>query len=95
MSHREYDSSRLTLDIGDTVAIWYPESRVDDVEDSDESTGEVAEDNNNEDDSNDEDVDEDLLKMATEIATKTDDSSFHSDAEDNTWLEVISGPRTS
>ena len=31
----------------------------------------------------------------TEIATKTDDSSFRSDAEDNTWLEVISGPGTS
>ena len=94
-SHREFDSSQLTLDIADMVAIWYLVSRVDDVDDGDESTGEVVEDDHNEDDSNDEDVDEDLHKMATEIATKTDDSSFCSDAEDNTRLEVISGPRTS
>ena len=83
------------LDIADMVAIQYLASRVDDVDDGDKSTGEVAEDYSDEDDSNDEDVDEDLHKMATEIATKTDDSSFCSEAEDNTRLEVISGPRTS
>ena len=94
-SRREFDSGRLTLDITDTVAIWYLALRVDDVDDGDESTGEVVEDDNDEDDSNDEDVDEDLHKTATEIATKMDDSSFHSDAEDNTRLEVISGPGTS
>ena len=95
MSRREFDSSRLALDIADTVAIRYPASRVDDIDNGDESTGEVVEDDGNKDDSNDEDVDEDLHKTATEIATKTDDSGFCSDAEDNTRLEVISGPRTS
>ena len=84
MSRREFDSSRLVLDIADTAAIQYMASRVDDVDDGDESTGEVAEDYGNEDDSDDEDVDEDLHKTATEIATKTDDSGFHSKAEDNT-----------
>ena len=77
------------------AAIWYLASRVDDVDDGNESTGEVAEDNGDEDDCNDEDVDEDLHKMVTAIATKTDDSSFRSEAEDNTWLEVISDPGTS
>ena len=94
-SCREFDSGRLALDIADMVAIWYLVSRVDDVDDGDESTGEVAEDDEDEDDSDDEDVDEDLHKTATEIATKMDDSSFCSDAEDNTRLEVISGPGTS
>ena len=79
------------MDIADTAAIRYPALRVDD---SVKSTGEVAEDDSDEDDSNDEDVDEDLHKTVTEIATKTD-SGFHSDAEDNTQLEVISGPGTS
>ena len=55
----------------------------------------MAEDDGDEDDSDDEDVDEDLHKTVTEIATKKDNSGFHSDAEDNTWLEVISGPGTS
>ena len=95
MSHREFNSHRLVLDIADAVAIRYLASRVDDIDDGDESTGEVAEDNSNEDDSNDEDVDEDLHKTATEIATKMDDSGFCSDAEDNSRLEVILGPRTS
>ena len=95
ISHREFDSSRLALDIADTAAIQYLASRVDNVDNGDKSTGEVAEDDSDEDDSNDEDVDEDLHKTVTEIATKTDDSGFHSDAEDNTRLEVISGPGTS
>ena len=77
------------------AGIQYPASRVDDVDDGDESTGEATVDDNDEDDSNDEDVDEDLHKTVTEIATKMDDSGFHSDAEDGTWLEVISGPGTS
>ena len=94
-SRREFDSGPLTLDIADTVAIWYLALRVDDVDNGNESTGEVAEDDNDEDDSNDEDVDEDLHKTVTEIATKMDNSSFCSDAEENTQLEVISGPRTS
>ena len=95
MSCKEFDSGRLVLDIADTAAIRYPASRVDDVDDGDESTGEAAEDDNDEDDSDDEDVDEDLHKTATEIATKMDDSGFCSNAEDNTQLEVISGPGTS
>ena len=94
-SHREFHSCRLTLDIADTVAIWYLASRVDDIDDSDESTGEGVEDNDDEDDSDDEDVDEDLHKTAMEIATNTDNSGFNSDAEDNTQLEVISGTGTS
>ena len=77
------------------AAIWYPVSRVDDIDDGNKSTGEVVEDDGDEDDSNDEDVDEDLHKMVTEIATKVDDSGFRSKAEDNTQLEVISGPGTS
>ena len=80
------------MDIADTAAIWYPASREDNI---DESTGEVAEDDGNEDDSDDEDVDEDLHKAATEIATKTDNSGFRSNEEDNTRLEVILGPWTS
>ena len=92
MNSREFDSHRLVFDIADAVAIRHLASRVDNI---DESTGEVAEDDGNEDDSNDEDVDEDLHKTATEIATKTDDSGFCSDAEDNDWLEVILGPGTS
>ena len=94
-SHREFDSDRLALDIADTVAIWYLVWRVDNIDNGNESTGEVAEDDDDEDDSDDEDVDEDLHKTVTEIATKTDDSGFHSDAEESTRLEVISGPRTS
>ena len=95
MSHRESDSGRLALDIADMVAIQYLASRVDNIDDGNESTGEVMEDDGDEDDSNDEDVDEDLHKMVTEIATKMDNSSFRSDAEDNTQLEVILGPGTS
>ena len=82
------------LDIADTVAIRYLVSRVDDVDDGDESTSEAAEDDDDDDDSDD-DVDEDLHKTVTEIATKMDDSSFRSNAEDGTQLEVISGPGTS
>ena len=76
------------------AAIQYPASKVDDVDDGDDSTGDVVEDDNDEDDSDD-DLDEDLHKMVTEIATKMDDSSFRSEAEDKPKLEVISGPGTS
>ena len=76
------------------MAIWYPASKVDDIDDGNESIGDAAEDNNDEDDSDD-DLDEDLHKTVTEIATKMDDSSFHSEAEDNPKLEVISSPGTS
>ena len=95
MSRREFDSGSLVLDIADMAAIQYPASRVDDIDDSNEATGEAAEDDDDEYDSNDEDVDEDLHKTATEIATKTDNSGFRSHAEDDTQLEVILGPGTS
>ena len=93
-SCREFDSGRLILDIADKAAIQYPVSRVDDIDDSNESTEDAVEEDDDEDDSDD-DVEEDLHKTATEIATKTDNSGFCSDTEDNTWLEVISSPGTS
>ena len=94
-SHREFDSGWLALDIANRAAIRYPVSKVDDDDDSDESTGDAVEDDDNEDDSDDDGLDEDLHKTATEIATKTDDSGFCSDTEDNSRIEPISGPRTS
>ena len=94
-SHREFDSHRLAFDIADAASIWYPALRVDDVDNGDESTGEVAEDDGDGDDSDDEDVDEDLHKTVTKIAAKTDNSSFCSDAEDNDRVEIILGPGTS
>ena len=94
-SRREFDSCQLALDITDRAAIRYPALKVDDVEDGDESTGDVAEDDDNEDDCDNDGLDEDLHKVVTEIATKTDDSGFCSDTEDNPRLKVISGPGTS
>ena len=94
-SHREFDSSRLRLDIAVSMAIRYLVSKVDNNDDGDESTGDVAEDNDDEDDSDNDGLDEDLHKKATEIAVKMDDSGFHSDTEDNFRLKVISGPGTS
>ena len=94
MSHREYDSHQLTFNIDDVVAIRYLVSRMDDIDNSSKSTGEVAEDDGDEDDSNDEDVDEGLHKTVTKVAAKMDDSGLCSDAEDNDRLEVIPGPRT-
>ena len=92
---REFDSGWLALDIIDRAAIWYLVSKVDDDDDGNESTSDVGEDDDNEDDSDDDDLDEDLHKTVTEIATKTDDSGFRSDAEDNPRLKVISSPGTS
>ena len=89
-SHREFDSGQLILDISDEMAIQYPVSKVDDNDDSDESTGDVVEDNNDKDDSDDDVVDEDLHKMVTEIANKTDDSGFHSGTEDNSKIRPLS-----
>ena len=94
-NHREFDSGRLALDIADGAAIRYPALKVDDDDNGNKSTGDVVEDDDDEDDSNDEDLDVDLHKMATEIANKTDDSSFRNGAEDNSRIEPISGPRTS
>ena len=68
--------------------------KLDNVDDGDESTGDLVEDDGYEDDSDVYDVDDDLHKMATEIATKIDDSGFCSDTEDTHKLEVISSPGT-
>ena len=68
-------------------------SKVDD--DGEESTGDVVEDDDDENDSDDDDLDEDLHKTVTEIANKTDDSSFCSGTEDNTRIKPISSPGTS
>ena len=92
-SHREFDSGQLVIDITDGTAIWYPVLKVDDKNgDGDESTGNAVEDDNDDDDTKDEDdLDEDLHKMAMDIANKTDDSGFHSSAEDNPKIEVLTG----
>ena len=73
------------------MAIWYPVSEVDDEEgEGDESLDDAVEDNNNDDDSEDEyNLDDDLQRAAMEVANKTDDSSFHSSAEDNPKIEVL------
>ena len=93
-SHREFDSGRLVLDISDGAAICHLASKVNNEDDdSDESTGDAAEDNDNEDGSDGDDLDGDLHKTATEIANKTDDSSFCSSTEDNSKIEPLSGPR--
>ena len=94
-NHRKFDSGRLVLDISDGVAIQYLASKVDDNDDSDESTGDAVEDDDNEDDSDDDDLDEDLHKTATDIVNKIDDSGFHSDTEDNSKIEPLSSPGTS
>ena len=95
-SHREFDSSQLVIDITDGTAIWYPVSKVDDEDsDGDESTGDAAEDNDDDNDTEDEDdLNEDLHKMVTDIANKTDDSSFHSGAEDNPKIKVLTDSGT-
>ena len=95
-SHREFDSSQLMIDIADGTAIRYPASKVDDEDgDGDESTGDAAEDNNDDNDTEDkDDLNEDLHKMVTDIANKTDDSSFHSGAENNPKIKVLTGSGT-
>ena len=94
-SHNKFDSGRLTLDIADRAAIRYQALKVDNDDNGDESTGDAAEDDDNKDDSDNDGLDKDLHKTAPEIASKMDDSGFHSDTEDNSRLEVMSGPRTS
>ena len=94
-SHREFNFGQLMLDISDGTAIQYPASRVDDEDgDGDKSSSDAVEDDDDDDDSDDDDLDGDLHKTATEIANKTDDSSFHSGTEDNSKIEPLSGPRT-
>ena len=52
------------------------------------------EDDDEEDDSDDDDLDEDLQKMATEVANKTDDSHFRRGPEDTPKIKTLCGPRT-
>ena len=89
-SHREFDSGQLVLDISNGAAIRYPASKVDDDDDGNESTGDAVEDDDDEDDSDDDDLDGDLHKTVTEIANKTDDSDFHSSAEENSKIRPLS-----
>ena len=93
-SCREFDSSWLVLDISDDTAIRYPASKVDDDKDGNGSTGDAVEDDDDEDDSEQDELDEDLHKMAKDIANKTDDSGFWSGTEDNPKIKPLSGPRT-
>ena len=94
-SHRELDSHQLVIDISDRMAIQYPASKVDNKDgDGDESMGNVVEEDDDDDSEDEEDLDEDLQRMATEIANKTDDSSFCSSAEDNPKIEVLMGTET-
>ena len=93
-SHREFDSGRLILDISDGVAIRYPALKVDNEDNGNESTSDAVEDDDDEDDSDDDDLDRDLHKTVKEIANKTDDSGFHSGAEDNSKIKPLSGPGT-
>ena len=91
-SCREFDSSWLVLDISDGMAIWYLVLKVDNDDDSNESTGDAVEDDNDEEDSDDDNLDGDLHKTVTEIANKTDDSSFCSGIEDNSKIKPLSPP---
>ena len=93
-SHREFDSSRLLLDVSDSAAIRYPASKVDDDDDTNNSTGDAVEDDDEEDDSDDDDLDEDLQKTVTEVANKTDDSGFWRGCEDTPKIKTLCGPRT-
>ena len=68
--HTEYDAKRMILDISDVMIICYPAAQVDE-KDAGDSTREIP------DDDDDDDVDEDIQQTATEIGTKSDDSSFH------------------
>ena len=93
-SHREFDSGQVMLDTSDDTAIWYPVSKVDDDKDGNRSTGDVVEDDDDEEYSDEDKIDEDLHKMVKDIANKTDDSGFWSGTEDNPKIKPLSGPGT-
>ena len=90
-SCREFDTSWLALDIADVRAIWYPVSKVDDNKDGNRSTGDAVEDDDDKDYYDEDELDEDLLKMAKDIANKTDDSGFQSGAEENPTIKPLLG----
>ena len=79
----------MILDISDVMIIHYPVAQVDE-EDAGDSTREILDDNNDDDD--DDDVDEDIQQTATEISTKSDDSSFHSSGVGSVRIDVLAGP---
>ena len=85
----EYDAQRMILDISDAMIIHYPAAKVDE-EDVGDSTGEILDDDN--DDDNDDDVDEDIQQTATEIGTKSDDSSFHGSGVRSIRIDALAGP---
>ena len=86
----EYDTQRIILDISDAMIICYPAAQVDE-EDVGDSTGEIPDDNDDDDD-DDDDVDEDIQQTATEIGTKSDDSSFHGTGVGSTRINALMGP---
>ena len=83
----EYDAQKMILDISDATIICYPPAQVDE-EDAGDSTGEILD--NDDDDNND--VDEDIQQTATEIGTKSDDSGFHSSGVGSIKIDALAGP---
>ena len=82
----EYDAQSMILDISNVTIIRYLAAQVDE-EDASDSTGEIPDD-----DDNDNDVDEDIQQMATEIGTKSDDSSFHGSGVGSIRIDALMGP---
>ena len=72
----------MILDISNVMIIRYPAAQVDE-EDAGDSTGEIPDDD---------DVDEDIQQTATEIGTKSDDSSFHGSGVRSIRIDALAGP---
>ena len=72
----------MILDISDATIIHYPAAQVDE-EDVGDSTREILDDD---------DVDEDIQQTATEISTKSDDSSFHGSGVRSIRIDALAGP---
>ena len=85
----EYDAQKMILDISDATIIRYPPAQVDE-EDAGDSTREIPDDDDDDDDNDD--VDEDIQQMATEISTKSDDSSFHGNGVGSNKIDALVGP---
>ena len=85
----EYDAQRMILDISDAMIFHYPSAHVDE-EDAGDSTREIPDDDNDDDD--DDDVDDDIQQTATEIGTKSDDSSFHGSGVRSVRIDALTGP---
>ena len=83
----EYNAQRMILDISNVTIIHYPAAQVDE-EYAGDSTREIPDD----DDDDDDDVDEDIQQTATEIGTKSDDSSFHGSGVGNIRIDALTGP---